>query len=157
MSHSFEFVFLVDVLKPLLLQREFFRKVDENNQLYDLLAWYWNRELMSWSVDETQVAHGVCLIRLFRELPSFLSYVHDPCGEFVFIELLSADTPNVMQELFEQLFIRHGEQKVVLWDRGERTENGTPRMYTWSQFMKLARRLTYGLIQKGETNGPVRR
>ena len=73
-------------------------------------------------------------------------YVHEPCGKFVFIELLAADEPNAIASCFNQLLERFGPQDVVLWDRGARTEDGCPRMYRWSQFLKLTRRLSYGLV-----------
>ena len=40
------------------------------------------------------------------------------------IDLLVADTPNVAAQLCEELVERWGRQAVIMWDRGERTENG---------------------------------
>jgi hypothetical protein len=34
----------------------------------------------------------------------------------------------------------------VLWDRGERTEGGPHRLYSWKQYLKLTKRLTSGLV-----------
>ena len=64
------------------------------------------------------------------------------------IDLLVADTPNVAAQLCEELTERWGRQAVIMWDRDERTENGSPRIYRWKEFQKLVRRLTYGILEE---------
>lgn len=99
-------------------------------------------------MDYKDTPNGVCLIKLFRELPSFLEeFVHEPDGEFCMVILLTADTPNVIGQLFDELVERWGPGRIMLWDRGARTENGAPRMYTWEKYLKLTRRLTYGFLE----------
>ena len=67
------------------------------------------------------------------------------------LEFLAANHPLAIEQVCETLSDRWGPQKIVMWDRGERTENGAPRMYTWKDFRKLTRRLSYGVteVQKG--------
>lgn len=113
----------------------------------DHFAFYWNRGTFSFSIDESGEPHGVCLIKLFDRLEQFLEpFVHQPTGKFVMIDLLVADTPIVMANLCNELVHRWGPQEVVIWDRGERTEGGAPRMFMWNKFMKICRRLTYGIL-----------
>jgi hypothetical protein len=64
------------------------------------------------------------------------------------IDLLVADTPNVAAVLCEDLVSRWGRQQVIMWDRGERTESGAPRMMRWRSFQKVVRRLTYGILEE---------
>jgi hypothetical protein len=133
-------------LLPVLRQQKAFC-VMPFDQVCDHFAYYWNRGTFSYSIDDYGEPHGACLIKLFDRLSQFLEpYVHEPNGKFVMIELLVADTPNVMAQLCEDLVTRWGPQDIVLGDRDERTEGAAPRMYTWQMFMKLAKRLTYGLL-----------
>jgi hypothetical protein len=145
--HHPSFVQLINTLKPLLREYKPLR-VMRLDDLCDWLAWYWNRGTISWLVDDSGSPQGVCLIRLFRELDQFMDpAAHDPCGEFCFIEFLSAADPITMNSLCQSLVDTWGPQRVVMWDRSERTESGAPRMYRWDQFEKLVRRLSYGLVE----------
>jgi hypothetical protein len=147
MKHAKEFVRIMRQLKPLLRQHPPLASMSFED-LCDYLAWYWNNGTLAYVIDE-QGAHAVCFCRLFRWLEQFLwAGAHEPCGEFCMLELMVADEPNAMAGIFKIFKDRWGPQKVVMWDRGERTENGTPRMYRWDQFEKLARRLTYGLTEE---------
>jgi hypothetical protein len=152
-KHCPEFLATVGKLLPLLRQYKTSAKMPIEH-LHDHLAWYWNKGTMSYVIDR-QGARAICLIKLFRYLRQFLNpYVHDPCGRFCMIELMVADDPLAMGQTCEELTARFGPQAVVLWDRGKRTEDGAPRMYRWHQFMKLARRVSYGTIEmKGTSNG----
>lgn len=119
--------------------------------LCDHFAFYWNRGTFAFSIDEFDIPHGVCQIRLLRELNQFLTpYIHSPDGKFCVIDLLVGDTPNVIGNLCEELVKRWGPQETMIWERSERTENGAPRMYRWDQFMKIARRITYGVLEYGK-------
>ena len=153
-SHSLLFLDMALRFESLMRQGPAYRNWSQK-KLFDNLAWYWNRGLVAFFLDSSGVAHGLCLIRLFRRIEQMFDYsVHDPCGEFLFIDLLVADEPNAMADCFEQFFARFGPQKIVIWDRGDRTEEGCPRMYRWDQFLRLAYKLTYGLInEKGDLYG----
>jgi hypothetical protein len=114
---------------------------------YDTLAWYWNRGLISIVEDRLEV-RGVCLIRIIENLDDFLDpSAFFPSGNFIWVELLIATDPLAIAGLYEDLFSRWGKRETILWDRGERTQGGTPRMYRWDQYKKLANRLSYGLIK----------
>lgn len=151
-QHHPGFVQLIYVLKPLLRKHPPLALMHVDDMV-DWMSWYWNRGTMAWWIsDITKEPRGICLIRLFRTLEQFLDYdAHDPCGEFCFVELLIARDPIVANLLLEDLTDRWGEQKIVMWERGERTENGSPRMYTWKRFMKLSRRLLYGGVSYGRS------
>ena len=148
MNHAPQYVDLIRVLLPTLRQQTQYC-VMPFDEVCDRLAFYWNRGTFVYSIDEFGEPHGACLIRLFRHLEQFMDpRIHDPCGQFVMLDLLVADTPNVAASLCEELVERWGRQQLVLWDRGERTESGAPRMYRWKQFQKLVRRLTYGVLEE---------
>ena len=116
--------------------------------LCDHLAYFWNRGTICYVMGYNDVPRAICLIKLFRELDQFMDvYVHEPCGEFCMIELMVAEDPLAMGVIFDEFVKRWYGVKTVLWDRQERTELGAPRMYSWRQFEKLARRLSYGIIQ----------
>jgi hypothetical protein len=115
-------------------------------QMCDYCAKFWNRGTMSLSVDCFGEIHGICLIKLFRHLDEFLEeFPHDPCGKFCWVELLIADYPQAAIEMKLGFIRRWGPQEIMMWDRGDRTAHGTPRMYTWDQYNKLTRRLSYGV------------
>jgi hypothetical protein len=147
MDHDPEFVTLIRILLPVLRQQEAL-SVMPFDQVCDRIAWYWNRGLFSYVIDNLGVPHGACLIRLFSRVEQFLEpLVHEPCGKFCMIDVLVADCPNVAAQLCEELVERWGRQQIVLWDRGERTETGAPRMHRWKEFQKIVRRLTYGILE----------
>ena len=147
--HHPVFVEIIRHLLPLLRQHKPFASMPFSD-LCDHLAWFWNRGTISYVIDGWGEPHGICICKFFRRFEHFLwPYIHDPCGQFVFIELLVADEPNAIASCFNQLLERFGPQEVVMWDRGERTEEGAPRMYRWNQFEKLTKKLTYGLIEYG--------
>jgi hypothetical protein len=115
-------------------------------QMSDQCAMYWNRGTMSLSVDCFGEIHGLCLIKLFRYLNDFLfEHPHDPCGKFCWVELMIADYPQAAIEMKLGFIRRWGPQEIMMWDRGDRTEGKAPRMYTWDQYNKLTRRLSYGV------------
>jgi hypothetical protein len=121
---------------------------DEN--LNDVLAWYWNRSFMAIIEDRLEV-RGICLIRIMKELKDFIDpYASDKNGDFIWVELLIATDPMAIANLFKLLVFRWGKRKTILWDRGKRTQEGTPRIYRWDQYEKLTSRLTHGLSK--ETN-----
>jgi hypothetical protein len=144
--HDPEYVTLIRLLLPVLRQQKAFC-VMPFSEVCDRVAFYWNRGTFTFSIDNFGVPHGACLIRLFSSVEQFLDpLVHSPCGRYAMIDLLVADTPNVAAQLCEELVERWGRQQIILWDRDERTENGSPRIYRWKQFQKIVRRLTYGML-----------
>jgi hypothetical protein len=141
-QHHPNFVQVIYTLRPLL--REYRPlAVMQLEDLCDWMSWYWNRGTMAYRISDSGKPQGVCLIRLFKRLEQFMDRdVHQPCGQFCFIELSVAEDGRIMWLMLEDLENRWGPQEVMMWDRGELTENGTPRMYRWPQFKKLARRLS---------------
>lgn len=117
------------------------------DDIADWVAWYWNRGTISYVIDDFNQPQGICLIKLFGRLHQFMEMVHEPCGQFVMLELMVANHPLAMGQIYEDLVKRWGPQRVVMWERGARTENGVPRMYSWAEFEKLARRITYGITE----------
>jgi hypothetical protein len=144
--HHPHFLQVINSIKPILRVHPPLA-VMPYDDLCDWMSWYWNRGTMTWVADDFG-AHGVCLIRLFRDLGQFLDHnIHDPCGKFCFIELLVSDNPITTGQLFKGLTDRWGPQQTMMWDRPGRTEDGSPRMYRWDQFMKIARRVSYGFTE----------
>jgi hypothetical protein len=146
MIHAPEYIEKMHILKPL------FRKWKPLHALHfddicDYVAWFWNRGTISYVIDDWGKAKGVCLIKLFSFLQQMdLPLIHEPTGHFCMIVLMVADGPETMGWLCEDLTQRWGPQHVVMWDRGERTEDKEPRMYRWDQFQKLARRITWAEV-----------
>ena len=121
-----------------------------NDKLYKYLAWFRDKELLAISSSGEEI-HGVCAIKLFDQLEDFLSpEAFNPTGKFCMVDLLVATSPTAIADCFETLFARWGAQETMIWERGPRTESGAPRMYTWNQYMKLTKRLTYGLVEYGK-------
>ena len=146
-SHHPNFLKIIQTLKSLLRTHPPL-SVMRFDDLADWMSWYWNRGTMSWAIDESGEPRGVCLIRLFRHIEQFTDpIVHDPCGEFCMIELLVSSDPITTAVLCDSLVQRWGPQNIVMWERGTRTENGCPRMFRWDQFMELARRVSYGIVE----------
>jgi hypothetical protein len=115
------------------------------SSLVDYLSMFFVRNTLALSLCGPKV-HAVCCIKLFDRLEQWLDrWPHNPTGKFCMVDLMVAISPNAMADCFELLVNRWGPQEVVLWERMERTQEKVPRMYTWSQFEKLARRITYGL------------
>jgi hypothetical protein len=145
MKHAPEYLETMEKLAPLLREHRHYSgwKFD---MLCDWCAYFWNRGTISYLIDDGQ-ARGVCLVKLFKRLEQFLEpFVHEPGGKFCMVELLVARDPLAIAHTFFELTGRWGKPAIILWDRGERTEGGSPRMYRWSDYEKLTRRLTYGLI-----------
>ena len=118
-----------------------------NDKLYEYLSWFRDKELLAISSSGEEI-HGVCTIKLFDQLSDFLEpWVFNPTGKFCLVDLLVATSPTAIADCFETLFATWGPQEIMLWDRGSRTERGAPKMFTWDQYLKLTRRLTYGLVQ----------
>jgi hypothetical protein len=147
MRHALAFTRIIWQLEPLLRRHPPLASMSFED-LCDYLAWYWNRGTLAYVIDESG-AHAVCLCKLFERLEQFLwAGAHSPSGKFCMLELMVADEPNAMADIFRQFKERWGPQEIIMWDRGERTEKSSPRMYRWDQFEKLARRLTYGLTEE---------
>lgn len=145
MNHAPEFIETMRKLAPLLREHQPLC-LTKFEPLCDYVAYFWNRGTISFFLDEDGEAQGVCLVKLFARVEQFLDIlVHEPCGRYCMIEVMVAHSPEVMSWIHEDLLRRWGPQKVVLWDRGERTVGGAPRMWTWEQFEKLAWRIcNYG-------------
>src|SRR5215475_14399762 len=143
MNHAPQYIETMRKLAPLIRDVRKF-SVWQLDMLCDWFAYFWNRGTISFVIDTQGQAHGVCAIKFFRNLEGFLEpFVHEPCGRFCMIELMVAKSPTVMGLIFTELTDRWGEVECMMWDRYERTEKGAPRMWTWSQFKKLARRITH--------------
>lgn len=145
--HHTNFVQVVHTLKPLLRSYQPL-SVMPFDSLCDWLVWYWNRGTMTYVIEDEEPL-GVCLIRLFRRLDQFEDHnVHEPTGAFCFIELAVARDGEIMGQMLESLISWWGPQQTMMWDRPGRTEQGTPRMFKWADFIKLARRLySYGQLK----------
>ena len=145
-QHHSHFIGVIATLKPLLRTYQPLA-VMRFDDLCDWMSWYWNRGTMAYVIENDE-PKGVCLIKLFRKLEQFMDNdAHEPCGRFAFIELSVAKDGRIMGQMLEALEQSWGPQNIVMWDRGARTENGTPRMFTWPQFKKLAWRLShYGIV-----------
>lgn len=142
MRHAPEYLETMHKLVPLLRRYRYFSAWNFE-MLCDWCAYYWNRGTISYVIDNEGNAKGVCLVKLFRRLEQFLEpFVHDPCGRFCMLEAMVAEGPKSLGIIHDELLGRWGPQEVILWERGKRTEKGAPRMYTWNQFEKLARRIT---------------
>jgi hypothetical protein len=145
MKHAKEYLETIAVLEPLLREGRKF-SVMPYALLCDWVAYFWNRGTISYLIDEGQ-ARGVCLVKFFSRLEQFLEpFVHEPTGKFCMVEFLAARDPLAIAHTFFELTGRWGKPEIILWDREERTLGGAPRMFTWAQYEKLTRRLTYGLI-----------
>jgi hypothetical protein len=117
-------------------------KEDGFDQLCDYFAWFWNRHTMIVSVDRLGEIDTVCLVKLFRYLNQFdEKAVHDPCGQFCMIKFLVSVSRRGHANAIARFIKRWGKQQFVFWDRGERTLLA-PRLYSWQDFEKLARRFT---------------
>jgi hypothetical protein len=142
MKHAPEYLETMDSLVPLIREARRYHNW-RFDQVCDWVAYFWNRGTISWVIDDWGKAQGVCIIKLFRRLEQFLEpFVHEPDGQFCMIELLVADGPEMHGWLLEDLIRRWGWPAIMMWDRGDRTTGGAPRMYTRAQFMKLAHRFT---------------
>lgn len=116
-------------------------------QLCDRFAWYWNRGLMAVHVDKNDQVDAIALIKIFDRLSQFMEpYQFEPEGQFCQVELLIATNRKGFITVFKGLSDHWGPRPIVLWDRGDRTEEGkAPRMYSWNQYLELVRRMyTYG-------------
>jgi hypothetical protein len=141
------FVWLADRMVPFI--REYHPKWrDEPAQkLYDYLAWHAGKKTLAVDCQGEEI-YGVCTIKLFDQLDDFLDpRTHNPTGRFVMVDLLVAVSPVAIAHCFDKLVYIWGPRHTVIWERGERTENGCPRIYRWDQFMKLTRRISYGLAE----------
>lgn len=142
MKHAGAYLETMRALAPLIRDVRRY-SVWQFDLLCDWFAYHWNRGTISFVIDSGGAAHGVCVIKLFRCLEQFLEpFVHEPCGHFGMIEVFAADSPHVMAFLHDELTERWGPQDIMIWDRMERTENGPPRIYSWKDFERLARRIT---------------
>ena len=142
------FTWLADRMVPFIRENHSKWKDTPDQKLYEYLAWFWGKDLLAVSFQEEEI-YGVCAIKLFDRLEDFLSpKAFNPTGKFCQVDLLVAVSPVAIANCFEILFKRWGPQEIMLWDRGERTEKGAPKMFTWSQYLKLTHRLTYGLVER---------
>ena len=146
MKHALEYIETMHKLESFVKSAPQYSTWDFGG-ICDWFCFYWNHGTLSWSIDSSGAAHGVCAIKLFERLEQFLMpFVHVPSGRFVMIEVMSADSPRAMGFIHDEFVDRWGPRDIVLWDRGARTESGTPRMFKWREFEKLARRITHGPV-----------
>jgi hypothetical protein len=146
-THHPSFIKVMEKAGPFIQERHAAWALASIETLCDYFAWYWNRGTVSIFFDRLGEVDGVCMIKLFRYLNQAMDkWVHEPCGQFALVEVLIADHPKAIAGTFRELFARWGKQDFILWDRGERTEGGPHRIYTWKQYLKLTRRLTDGLV-----------
>jgi hypothetical protein len=114
------------------------------------LCWHDARGLLATSLVGEDV-FAVCTVRFFPRLEDWLvPWVFDPDGAFCMIDLMVAVSPLAMADCFQKLVGRWGSRPVILWERGPRTLTGgrPPRIYRWDQFLTLARRITYGTLNR---------
>lgn len=140
------FVYLADWVVPFIKEHHPKWREEPEEKLCEYLGWYAGKSLLA--IDfQGQEVYGVCTIKLFDQLSDFLEpKAFNPTGKFCMVDLLVATSPLAIAHCFEILFGRWGRQEIMLWDRDARTEEGAPRMYTWEKYMKLTKRLTYGLV-----------
>jgi hypothetical protein len=147
MKHCQEFVYLMEKVVPFIRGNHPRWWKSSDSAIANYCAWYWNRDLMSVALVGDE-CFAVCLIKLFDRLEEWLEeFPFNPTGRFCLIDLLVSASPHATAEVFETLFRRWGPQQTMIWERGERTEKGAPRMFTWEQYLKLTRRLTYGIVE----------
>ena len=148
MTHAPEYLATMCKLIPMIREVPKFSFWDFET-LCDWFSYFWNRGTISFQI-EGENAKGVCAIKLFSRLEQFLEpFVHEPKGDFCMVDVLVADGPEAIAFSFHELFKRWGPGRVMLWDRGARTEGGAPRMYLWKDYLKLTRRLTKGAVVYG--------
>jgi hypothetical protein len=150
MKHAKEYIETMEILVPLIREARRY-SVWQFDMLCDWFAYFWNRGTIAFVIDAHGNAQGVCAIKLFSQLEQFLEpFMHEPSGTFCMVELLVAVSPLAIADCFEILFGRWGPQAIMIWERGDRTEqpNRAPRMYTWAQYLKLTNRLTYGFVKE---------
>lgn len=137
---------ITEYVVPFIRERHKKWHKEPDQKVINYLAWFYERDCLAISMPKE--IHGICCIRLFDKLEDFLEpFAFDPSGQFCMVDLLVATTPNAIADCFEFLFKRWGRQEIIIWERLERTCNSlkAPRMYTWEQYLRLTRRLTYGL------------
>jgi len=141
-SHAPEYLETMRKLLGLIRQVEKFSYWDKD-VILDWMAYFWNKGTISYRI-EGGVGKGVCTVKFFSRLEQFLEpFVHEPLGNFVMIEMLVSDSQATSALLFDELCDRWGGWRpVVIWDRGNRTEKGAPRMFKWKEFQRIARRMT---------------
>ena len=145
MKHAEQFLKVCAKVVPFIKAHHPKWQTCSDEAICDYLAWFWNRDLMAVSWKDGEVT-GVCLIKLFDRLEDFLDdFPHHPTGNYAMVDLLISIEPEAPLDLYEILFERWGPQKVIIWERGDRTLDTAPRMYTWAGYKKLLRRMTaYG-------------
>jgi hypothetical protein len=149
-KHAKEYLETMESLVPLIRKARRY-SLWQFDILCDWFAYFWNRGTITFVIDARGNAQGVCAIKLFSRLEQFLEpFVHEPSGKFCMVDLLVAVSPPTIADCFEILFKRWGQQAIMIWDRGDRTDqpNRAPRMYTWGQYLKLTNRLTYGIVKE---------
>ena len=149
MRHSQEFCEIMDRLIPFVRERyELWRNVSDE-VLRDYCAWFWNRGLLIWREKDGLIT-GVAIFRYFKTLDDFLDLANSDQegGAFGWAELFVADSLETFNSLWSEVLEQGGIPEVIMWDRGDRTLNGTPRMYRRDQIQKMARRLSHGFTTK---------
>jgi hypothetical protein len=120
---------------------------ESDESIIALLHWHLSKGLVSFSETQDGELRGLCIIRILEKLEHFLDpLAFHPGGGYIWIELLISLDPVAQADVHNQLLARWGARPIVLWDRGDRTQGKAPKMFTWAQFGKLKRRMTYGLI-----------
>lgn len=144
MNHHPCYIATMQQLLPLLRRQRTFEDFSFE-AICDYFAFGWNRGTFAYVADEEGSPRGAVLIRIFEKLNQFMDpFIHVPHGTFLMVDMFVAEGPTVMARLYYDVVNRWGPRMIVLWDRGERTQNKEPRMFTWPQFERLARRITYG-------------
>jgi hypothetical protein len=141
------FVWMADQMVPFIKEHHPKWRNEPQQKLYEYLAWHAGKNTLSVDFQGGEI-YGVCTIKLFDQLEDFLEpRAFNPTGKFVMVDLLVAVSPLAIAHCFDRLVSIWGPQEIVLFDRGERTEKGAPRIYRWEEFMKLTRRISYGLAE----------
>ena len=128
-------------IEPLLRKDRWLDQFSGPSLKYFVKA-YWRFGTLSWVEDWRGRILGVCLVKLFDDIKLMDERrIHVPRGTYLMIEHFAAAGRNTMRKLFEQVYGMWGKREFILWDRQGITEFSGPRVYTWDQFLKLARRV----------------
>jgi len=153
MNHAPEYLQTMRALADLIRDVRMY-SVWQFDFLCDWFSYFWNRGTFSYVLDKDGNAQAVCAIKLFRHLEGFLEpFIHEPDGDFCMIVLLSGRDTESLMACNAELTRRFGGPRTMLWDRGERTENGAPRMFSWIDYQKLVARMRKGpVMMNGRSN-----
>lgn len=102
----------------------------------NVIQWYMNNRLCGVAGSEGRIL-GVALIRFLRNPDDGdKPYMHEPDGNWNWVELVVADAGVAISSLFDLLFSTYGKKPFVAFRRGLR-KNGEIKKYTIEMFHKM--------------------